>query len=116
MQLNVCKYAAMPFLALAVTAAPALAEGLGIIRVTIPFQFIAGKTTFPAGDYRITQGSNSGVLTINGEKGGAMVMTTTGEKISDTKESALSFERSTKGVVLKEVKLSGQNSSVLPVK
>jgi hypothetical protein len=114
MQNNVWKYAAMPVLALAMTAAPALAEGLGIIKVTIPFQFIAGKAVLPAGEYQIKQENNSGLIVINGDKASAMVITTSGEAVSSKRANTLNFEKSTSGPVLREVKLSGTTSSVLP--
>ena len=114
MQISVWKYAAMPVLALAFSAAPALAEGLGLIKVTIPFQFIAGKAVLPAGDYQIKQENGSGLIVINGEKGSAMVITTAGSQIAEKNPSTLMFEKSESGPVLKEVKLSGATSSVIP--
>ena len=114
MKLNVCKYAVMPVLALAITAAPALAEGLGLMRVTIPFQFIAGKAVLPAGEYKISQDGGNGVITITGLNGGAMVLTNGGNLNSEDSKGSLSFEKTEKGTVLKELRVGNTTSSILP--
>ncbi|MBV8894480.1 MAG: hypothetical protein JO266_21315 [Acidobacteria bacterium] len=41
----------------------------GPVKANIPFDFVAGNTSMPAGEYRISQLSNVGVLSIKGESG-----------------------------------------------
>lgn len=97
---------------LAFCAAPIFGADAYNLRVSVPFDFTVGKTSFPAGDYRISEESTSGLLTIEGAKGGMMTLTTFGN-IDERETAGLSFERTSKGVVLKAVHAFGKPANVV---
>ena len=59
-------------IAFAVFATSAWASPVADLDVRVPFDFKAGASTLPAGNYRVTE-ANSGYLLIRGEKGGVFV-------------------------------------------
>jgi hypothetical protein len=83
------------------------------LRVSVPFDFTVGKTSFPAGDYRISEQETSGILTIEGAKSAAMTLTSFGD-MEQRETPALSFQRTPKGVFLKAVHTYGRPASVIP--
>lgn len=100
-------------LGLAFCAAPIFGADSFNLRVSVPFDFTVGKTLFPAGDYRISEQEQSGILTIEGAKGATMTLTSYGDM--DQRETpGLSFQRTSKGVVLKAVHTYGRPANVIP--
>ncbi len=97
---------------LAFCAAPVFGADAYNLRVSVPFDFTVGKTSFPAGNYRISEESATGLLTIEGAKGGAMTLTSFGN-MENRETPGLSFERTSKGAVLKSVHSYGRPASLL---
>jgi hypothetical protein len=103
----------MTFSALAVSAAalPAFGGELEPIRVSVPFAFTAGKASLPAGDYTVSE-NDSHVFMIRGTKGSIILLGTPGSDTDDDR-SALSFERTDKGYLLRTVRSSGHAASLV---
>ena len=99
-------------LGLAFCAAPIFGADSFNLRVSVPFDFTVGKTSFPAGDYRISEQEANGVLTIEGAKNAAMMLTSFGDT-QEGEPARLSFQRTAKGVVLKAVHASGHPASLI---
>jgi hypothetical protein len=100
-------------LSLAFCAAPIFGADSFNLRVSVPFDFTVGKTSFPAGDYRISEQETTGVLTIEGTKAAAMTLTSFGD-VDPRDTPGLSFQRTAKGVVLKAVHTYGHPASLIP--
>jgi len=100
-------------LGLAFCAAPIFGADSFNLRVSVPFDFTVGKTSFPAGDYRISEQEVNGLLIIEGTKNAAMTLTSFGE-MQEGETPRLSFQRTAKGVVLKAVHASGHPASLIP--
>src|SRR5579859_2560191 len=98
-----------------VLAAPLsmFAQDLDSVKVNVPFAFKAGSVSMPAGDYRIVESNDAGLIRIVGEKSGAMFITTPGH-VSANDANALEFEQTKVGAVLKEVRTSNRAAFVLP--
>jgi hypothetical protein len=100
--------------ALGAAVVPAFAGDSEPMRVTVPFAFMAGKTALPAGEYLVTE-EDSGVITIKGDRGTAILLGIAGTEANPDKAS-ISFERNEKGYFLKSVHGWGRiSSSILPV-
>ncbi|HWD98178.1 MAG TPA: hypothetical protein VG345_04055 [Bryobacteraceae bacterium] len=99
-------------LSLAFCAAPVFGADSYNLRVSVPFDFTVGKTFFPAGDYRISEQETNGILTIEGPKAAAMTLTSFGS-IDPREAPGLSFQRTSKGVVLKAVHTWGHPANVI---
>ena len=76
------------------------------VRVTVPFEFSAGDTTFPAGEYRLSVGENH-VLTLSNHDSGSAAFTMTAYPISasTSNKSALEFKFQDGQAVLSEVRI-----------
>lgn len=92
-------------------ALPASAAGSDPLRVSVPFAFRAGAANLPAGNYTVSE-EDSGIVSIRGEKSGVFVLGRTGSE-PDLDKSGLSFERTEKGYVLKNVHAFGKASVTL---
>jgi hypothetical protein len=92
-------------------AAPSPAADMGA-RVLVPFPFTAGTVSLPAGDYIVTQ-TNDHIVTIMGKGGDAMVMVGPADWIPGSTTCALTFARTSRGNILKEVQTSGSTSDLL---
>jgi hypothetical protein len=101
-------------LATSFAALPAFGGEFEPLHVTVPFSFTAGKATLPAGEYTVYE-SDSHVLMIRGEKGSALLLTYAGNAPEDAK-SALGFEHTDKGYLLRSVHSSGRPTSLLPAR
>ncbi len=93
------------------SALPAIASELEPLRVTVPFAFTAGHTNLPAGDYVVSE-SGAHTIFIRGQRGSAIILGSAGDDTEGDK-SALSFERTEKGMYLKAIHSMGRPSSVL---
>jgi len=78
------------------------------VQVTVPFEFTAGDTTFPAGEYRLTVAENH-VLTLSNRDLGSGVFTMTAYSISSLtrSKSGLEFQFQDGRAALTEVWVSG---------
>jgi hypothetical protein len=76
------------------------------IQATVPFEFSAGDTTFPAGEYRLSVGANH-VLTLSNHDTGSAAFTMTAYPISAStnNKSALEFKFQDGQAVLSEVRI-----------
>ncbi len=98
--------------AVSIMALPALGAEVDTVRVTVPFEFTAGGTTLPAGDYVVSEQSDGHVLTIAG-KGGDVIMMAWPGSSPEAKTSTLTFEKTSKGAMLREVHMSGTSSDIV---
>jgi hypothetical protein len=81
-------------------------------RVMVPFAFTAGTVTLPAGDYIVTQTTDR-VVTITGKGGDAMVMVGPGDWAPGSTTCALTFQKTSRGNMLKEVQTYGSTSDLV---
>jgi hypothetical protein len=93
-------------------AMPSPGAEMGAARVMVPFSFTAGTVTLPAGDYVVTQNTDH-IVTIAGKGGEAMVMVGPAGSVSGSPTCALTFARTSKGNMLKEVQTSGSTSDLV---
>jgi hypothetical protein len=75
------------------------------LRVNVPFSFMVGTTQFAAGEYRIEQADN-GLLTVQGAKTSAMVLTTPSD-VAKTGTTGLYFTNSNSHAYLTAVQVEG---------
>lgn len=94
------------------TGTAALASAADRLHVSVPFSFMVGNTKMAAGDYNITQ-SDNGMVTIEGAKTSAMVLTVPGN-LKENAASALSFSGDA-NPVLKAIAVSGSVSREIPL-
>jgi hypothetical protein len=104
-------------LAAAASIAPAFAEELGQVKVTIPFAFRAGNVNLPAGDYTIVEENAGGLFLIEGRSGSAMFVTAPGDSqgTSVTLKPELKFQKTGQSAVLTEIRLADAPSHLLPL-
>jgi len=78
---------------IAVCSAPMFAQNSVNLAAKVPFAFIVGTRSMPAGDYRFYVQSGSPVLTVRTANGaaGAMILTTNATRFNPTKQSKLVF-------------------------
>jgi hypothetical protein len=95
-----------------ITGAASLASAADRLHVSVPFSFMVGNTKMAAGDYSITQSEN-GMVTIEGAKTSAMVLTVPGE-MTGKATSALSFTGDS-NPTLKAIVVSGSVSREIPL-
>ena len=85
-----------------------------VVNVRVPFAFVAGGKSLPAGDYRLDKGQGSGVLTIQGGSGNsAAFLTIIGQGRAQTDSAALVFERHGSEMFLAAVRVRGDQMLVL---
>jgi hypothetical protein len=85
-----------------------------VVNVHVPFAFVAGGKSLPAGDYRLDKGQGSGVLTIQGGSGNsAAFLTMVAEGRTQNDSAALVFERHGSELFLAAVRVSGEQIRVL---
>jgi hypothetical protein len=82
------------------------------LRVNVPFSFTVGNTQFAAGDYRIEQ-SDNGILTVQGAKSSAMVLTTPSD-VAKLGTTGLYFTNSNSHAYLTSVRVEGSPARSLP--
>ncbi len=63
--------------------------------ISIPFEFVAGGKRLPAGEYRFTEDSNTGVISLQGRTPGSatMLITSPGGSMSSDGSATASFSR-----------------------
>jgi hypothetical protein len=92
-------------------ALPSPAAEMGA-RVMVPFPFTAGTVSLPAGDYIVTQTTDR-IVTITGKGGDAMVMVGPADWSPGSTTCALTFARTSRGNMLKEVQTAGSTSDLV---
>ena len=102
-------------LAAAASVAPAFADELGQVKVTVPFAFRAGTVNLPAGDYTIVEENAGGLFLIEGRAGSAMFVTAPGDSQGSPEKPELKFQRTGKNSVLTEIRMNESPSLVLPL-
>jgi hypothetical protein len=88
------KYFAIAFLLLSFVGLGTTARAQeSTLVVTVPFEFVAGGTTLPAGKYTINTGSSQSdfVLSISGRDGSAVLLATSFDDYSDVNQLRLNF-------------------------
>jgi hypothetical protein len=106
-------FIALSIMTVSAAALPAPAAENDTLRVTVPFAFTAGTANLPAGDYVISQQADSHILTIGGNGGGAILVAMPESAVGELRESNLTFERTSKGNTLLEVRIYGKPSVIL---
>ena len=69
---------ALSVVALTAGIVPMAAETHGILRVSVPFAFMANGTNMPAGDYAVEQNGDNGTMIIHNLSGKKSIMVLTG--------------------------------------
>ena len=104
-------------LAVAASVAPAFADDLGQVKVTIPFAFRAGTVNLPAGDYTVVEENAGGLFLIEGRSGSVMFVTAPGAITAQSLnvKPELTFQRTGQDAVLTEIRMSENPTHVLPL-
>jgi hypothetical protein len=91
------------------------AQANQVLRVHIPFAFVAGSAALPAGDYAVHQDENSGLITLQNADGksAAAVLSSTGSMPLKSQSSQLVFQKRNGKVVLTEIRTSSQPTRML---
>lgn len=85
-----------------------------VVSAHVPFAFVAGGITLPAGDYRVDRGEAQSVLVIqNGAGNSAAVLTMIAQAPASTSNASLIFERRGSAMFLTSVRLQGDEVRVL---
>jgi hypothetical protein len=101
---------------LAVSAVPGFSQSTFALRVHVPFTFMAGQASLPAGDYMIAQDATSGVITLQNaaSRSAASVLTSTGDTPVEGCSPQLVFDRHGDRTVLKQIRLADTPARLLP--
>jgi hypothetical protein len=95
-----------------ISAASAQLDRNAEIRTAIPFEFVAGDQTMPAGEYRITRLATGSELVIRNRKGNAVIVDTLPSYLASTPESTtVDFERVAGEYVLARVRITGSTTA-----
>lgn len=106
MKRNFVQFVAVAGVLMAGSLSASAAERL---RVTVPFSFVLAGLEFQAGQYTVDE-SNSGVLTVQGEGRGAVVITVPGEVSKSGAASSLRFVTDGHEYHLVGVQMDGDSS------
>jgi hypothetical protein len=105
---NLCSFALISILGVALTIVPAYAQSASRASANIPFDFSIGKTTLRAGSYTVEQ-LQSGLITFSSkdEMEHQFALTFPGDSDNETQKPHLVFIRYGSEAFLKRVFLSG---------
>ena len=105
-------------LAVATSIAPAFAEDVSQVKVTIPFAFRAGTVNLPAGEYTIIEENSEGLFLIESRSASAMFVTAPGkaQPINIEARPELTFQRTGQASVLTEIRMADETSHLLPLR
>jgi hypothetical protein len=85
-------------------------------KATVPFEFAAGGSMMPAGEYTIDAPDLSGVLLLHGASGNSVaLLTTLSGAVSTTSNARLIFERRDGMAYLSSVEWPGETVQVMSV-
>lgn len=89
-----------------------------VLNMHVPFAFVAGGRTLPAGDYRFVEVAETGLVMIKGSATATSValITTPGETAAPDAQRGAKFERHGGTVYLHEVLVSGQGTRLVKIK
>jgi hypothetical protein len=98
------------------SALSAFSESDYVLRVHVPFAFVAGRANLPAGDYIVEQDGLNGVVTLQNRtaRSSAAVISVNGDYSLRGKEPQLIFQRINGQIVLTQIKLTNAVSRVVP--
>jgi len=85
----------------------------GAIRVTVPFEFVAGEQKMPAGEYNIEETGPSGTLILHALAGKQTTIVTSGPGFVKDGAPGLTFERHGDTVYLSRVHIGGASARLL---
>lgn len=87
-----------------------------IAKAKVPFEFAAGRTMMPAGEYTVEVPGLSGVIMLHGDSGSSVVLFTTSSAAPlDTASVKLVFERRDGMAHLAGIEWPGASTHVVPV-
>ena len=72
-------------------------------KVSVPFAFRAGQTTFPAGEYDVVRENGAGLVLIQGRHGSALLIAEPELTGDASAIPGMTFSRTAKGNVLTEI-------------
>ena len=101
-------------LVLSILAATRVARAQQLMVVDIPFAFVAGQTTLPAGEYYVDTSSNNSALLLThrgNPNASAIVLTMTAPTIEPHSDSKLLFHRYGNRYFLSQCWMAGASSS-----
>jgi hypothetical protein len=98
------------------SALSAFSESEYVLRVHVPFAFVAGRANLPAGDYIVEQDGLNGVVTLQNRtaRSSAAVISLNGDYSLRGKEPQLIFQRINGQTVLTQIKLTNAVSRLVP--
>jgi hypothetical protein len=98
------------------SALSAFSESDYVLRVHVPFAFVAGRANLPAGDYIVEQDGLNGVVTLQNRtaRSSAAVISLNGDYSLRGKEPQLIFQRINGQTVLTQIKLTNAVSRLVP--
>ena len=101
---------------LAASAFSAFSDSDYVLRVHVPFQFLAGQATLPAGDYVILQDGISGIVTLQNRntRNSAVVLSLNGDTSLRGKGPHLVFRQINGRAVLTQIQLTDQPNRIMP--
>ena len=84
----------------------------GVVKANIPFSFTVGKTTFPAGDYRVKNSGTERVLLITADESsqGGLINTLEVEANKGSNQSKLIFHRYENQYFLSQIWIKDETS------
>jgi hypothetical protein len=96
---------------LAVSASAGFAQSTGHVMVKVPFEFVAGNVTLPAGDYSFQEDAD-GVVTISSMSTlkSVMVLTNVDSTNTGTDAPRLKFDKVKGAYSLTEIEITGEPS------
>lgn len=87
-----------------------------VAKATVPFEFAAGRSMMPAGEYTIELPGSSGVILLHGGPGGSVMLFTTSSAAPwETASPKLIFERRDGMAHLAGIEWPGGSARVIPV-
>jgi len=87
-----------------------------VVTVHVPFAFVAGGKTLPAGDYRVDKGEAPNVLIIQGrdDNSSTSILAIVSDTSTPNSKDALVFARHGSALFLSAVRVSGNQTMVVP--
>ena len=79
------------------------------VKANVPFSFMAGKTSLPAGDYRVSALSDMGVLGVQGDSGSVMVGSYAVQGNAPSRATKLIFHRYGDQYFLSQIWIEGES-------
>lgn len=84
-----------------------------VVSVHVPFAFVAGGRSFPAGDYRVNKGEYANAMVIQGAGQSAVFLTMAAEPGAYQSASTVIFQRHGASMFLAAIRIPGEQARVL---